>query len=60
MEEAKKILARFHSRDNDVESPLIQLEIEEIEEYVKVSIAVPRIRWFAHGCFPTYSFIGHS
>ncbi|KZW03364.1 general substrate transporter [Exidia glandulosa HHB12029] len=36
MDEAKAILARLHSRDNDINSPLIRLEVEEIEEHVKI------------------------
>ncbi|EJD50722.1 general substrate transporter [Auricularia subglabra TFB-10046 SS5] len=35
-EQARAILARLHSRDNDVNSPLVQLEVDEIEEYIKL------------------------
>ena len=35
-ERARAILANLHSRDNDINSPLIQLEIEEIEEHIKI------------------------
>lgn len=35
-EEATQILARLHSRTGDVESPLIQYEIREIEEHISL------------------------
>lgn len=41
-DEARKILARLHSATNDVNSPLINLEMEEIEEYVMIGGADKR------------------
>ncbi|KAJ7288356.1 general substrate transporter [Mycena rebaudengoi] len=35
-EQARQILARFHSSNGDVDSPLIQLEVEEIEEKISL------------------------
>lgn len=31
-EEARRVLAMFHSRDNDIHSPLIQLELLEMDD----------------------------
>ena len=33
-DEARRVLAKLHSRTGDINSPLIELEIEEIEEKV--------------------------
>jgi len=35
--EARQILAKFHSRNSDVNSPIIQLEMEEIEEHISLN-----------------------
>jgi len=34
--EARRILARFHSSNNDINSPLIDLEMKEIEEKIQI------------------------
>lgn len=41
-EEAAKILARLHSRDNDVQSPLVQLQLAEFEESISLEGADKR------------------
>jgi len=41
-DEARKILARLHSSTGDVNSPLVNLEMEEIEEYVMIGGADKR------------------
>jgi hypothetical protein len=41
-EEAAVVLARYHTRDNDVNSPLVQLEIEEFEESISLAGADKR------------------
>lgn len=41
-DEAVTILAQLHSRDNDINSPLIQLEIQEIEENISLNGADKR------------------
>jgi hypothetical protein len=41
-EKAAEILARLHSRDQDVNSPLIQIEIQEIEANISLSGADKR------------------
>ncbi|ORX37514.1 and other transporter-domain-containing protein [Kockovaella imperatae] len=43
-EEAQKVLAYFHSRDNDVNSPLIQLEMQEI--VAQISLDGGDKRWW--------------
>ena len=43
-DEALSILARLHSRDNDINSPLIRYEIQEIEENISVEGADKR--WY--------------
>lgn len=35
-EEARQILAKLHSSTGDINSPLIELEIEEIEEKIEI------------------------
>jgi hypothetical protein len=35
-DEAIAILARYHSKDGDVNSPLIQLQVQEIEESISI------------------------
>jgi len=35
-EKARMILARFHSSKNDVNSPLVDLEMREIEEKIEI------------------------
>ena len=35
-QEAREILARFHSSTGDINSPLIDLEMKEIEEKIEV------------------------
>lgn len=41
-EQAKKVLAQYHSRDNDAESPLIKLEMAEFEESIALDGADKR------------------
>ncbi len=41
-DKATRILADLHSRDRDINSPLIQLEIQEIETHISVSGADKR------------------
>jgi hypothetical protein len=41
-EKARQILAKLHSRDGDVNSPLIAFEIEEIEESISLDGADKR------------------
>lgn len=41
-EEAVLILAKLHSRDNDVQSPLVQLEILDIEQSISLTGADKR------------------
>lgn len=35
-EEARKILAKYHSATNDLHSPIVDLEMSEIEEKIEV------------------------
>lgn len=35
-DQAKRILAKYHSSTNDPDSPLIQLEMKEIEEKIQI------------------------
>ncbi|KDQ11487.1 hypothetical protein BOTBODRAFT_177319 [Botryobasidium botryosum FD-172 SS1] len=35
--EARQILAKFHSRNGDINSPVIQLEMEEFEEHISLN-----------------------
>lgn len=35
-DEARRILARFHSSNNDIRSPLVDLEMKEIEEKIQI------------------------
>ncbi|KAF8957290.1 general substrate transporter [Flammula alnicola] len=39
---ARRILARFHSSDNDIDSPLVDLEMREIEEKIQIDGADKR------------------
>jgi MFS family permease len=41
-DEAVRVLARFHSRDNDINSPLVQLELREIQEDINMAGADKR------------------
>jgi hypothetical protein len=41
-EQAVQILAKYHSRDGDINSPMIQLEIQEIEEHISLDGADKR------------------
>lgn len=43
-EEAVKILAKYHSKTGDIASPMIQLEIQEIEE--RISLDGADKRWW--------------
>lgn len=36
-EQALRILARFHSRDNDVNSPMVKIQVAEIEEAISLT-----------------------
>ncbi|CAA7261515.1 unnamed protein product [Cyclocybe aegerita] len=36
-DQARKILARFHSSTNDIKSPLVDLEMREIEEKIQIN-----------------------
>ena len=51
-ERAVAILARLHSRDNDIMSPLVQLEIQEIEENISLTGADKRF-WDFRALFRT-------
>jgi sugar porter (SP) family MFS transporter len=51
-EKAAEILARLHSRDQDVNSPLIQIEIQEIEANISLSGADKRF-WDFRALFRT-------
>jgi len=41
-DQARKILARFHSSTNDIKSPLVNLEMREIEEKIQINGADKR------------------
>lgn len=43
-DQARAILAKLHSKNNDIHSPLINLEMEEIEDNIKVN--GPDKRWW--------------
>jgi MFS family permease len=43
-DQAVQILAKYHSRDGDINSPMIQLEIQEIEE--RISLDGADKRWW--------------
>jgi MFS family permease len=49
---AVQILARLHSRDNDINSPLVQLEIQEIQENISLTGADKRF-WDFRALFHT-------
>lgn len=51
-ERAVAILAKLHSRDNNINSPLVQLEIQEIEENISLSGADKRF-WDFRALFRT-------
>jgi len=36
-EQALRILAKFHSRDNDINSPMVKIQIAEIEEAISLT-----------------------
>ena len=51
-DEALKVLASLHSRDNDINSPLVQLEIQEFEENLNLRGADQRF-WDFRALFRT-------
>ena len=54
-EEAAAILARLHSRNNDINSPLIQLEMHQIESHISLSGADQRW-WDLRSLFRTRNY----
>ncbi|KAF8229684.1 general substrate transporter [Tricholoma matsutake] len=50
--EARAILARFHSSTGDINSPLIDLEMEEIEEKIRID-GVDKVWWDFRPLFRT-------
>ena len=36
-EQALRILAKFHSRDNDINSPMVKIQVAEIEEAISLT-----------------------